>query len=199
MERIDFDRVQSQQAGRKRQELDQVYGSFLTQYTEHIQTLEARQQQGGLWYRLTGKARQDRQALHGLHLTRASTQQRFDEAWGAFQKAQAQARTVVDQRQDRERQGDEQRITAQLQTGRTPAQERRERQRAQAALLKTRAQELARSHADATHGRDAPPPERARPRHRAPRRRRSSHRTVPWRGWQPGTLLEPDRDGSRSR
>jgi hypothetical protein len=103
----------------KEAELGKLYGDARGEVEKRIQAIEARQERGGMFYRMTDK-RRDEQALANHQKSLENIRWREDEARQTYQNAHKREREAMEQRYAREREIDEQRIEQARKTGRIP-------------------------------------------------------------------------------
>lgn len=120
-----MDREHGRQSGQKEDQLRQYYGSRQEAIERDLAAITSRQQRGGFFYWLTGKAKADREALPGLRLSAEDSRQREEEARAVYQNQQAHERVHLQREHERQRTVNEQRITQAFEIGQTPDQDRR--------------------------------------------------------------------------
>lgn len=119
-EQITLGREHTRQAQQEETRLNAFYGPTLDKTTAQIAEVQQRMEKGGVWYRLSGRQKADRQELEALARTQDDAQQRRAEALGKATARQQAEKNLLQARHDRELQADEKRIEAMLQRGLAP-------------------------------------------------------------------------------
>jgi hypothetical protein len=108
--------------GEKERQMDAFYGPDLKADKAALAAIEARQEQGGTLYRLSGQAGRDQEAAQRLRLSIADGERRRQESIDALRADQAQERALLEERHARERTADERRIVDDPRAGSRPPQ-----------------------------------------------------------------------------